>query len=333
MTVHLVGAGPGDPALLTVKAADLLRRADVVVFDRLIDTRVLELAPPWAELVDVGKRPGGPVEAQSWINDVLVDRGRRCSCVVRLKGGDPFVFGRGGEEALELRAAGIAVEVVPGITSAVAAPAAAGVLDQRVEAANALVAFVSFCLASSATYLWNDVADRDADARHPRKRLRPVASGALDPTTATVAGGGLLAAGLALSLLATWQLTVVVALYVMVTTAYSLVLKHVAVVDLVAVAAGFVLRAIGGAAATGVPISNWFFIVTSFGSLFVVTGKRSGEAAGLADRAGAVRATLTVYSSSFLAQIRAVSAGVMLVAYCLWAFEQALEAGSRIPLY
>lgn len=127
MTVHLVGAGPGDPELLTMKAVRLLERADVVVYDRLVDARVLELAPPWAELVDVGKRPGAPSDAQARINDILVDRGRRFDCVVRLKGGDPFVFGRGGEEALELRAAGIEVAEVPGITSAIAAPAAAGV--------------------------------------------------------------------------------------------------------------------------------------------------------------------------------------------------------------
>jgi uroporphyrin-III C-methyltransferase len=127
VTVHLVGAGPGDPELLTVKAVRLLERADVVVFDRLVDERILGLAAPWAELVDVGKHPGAPSDAQDRINDILVDRGRRFDCVVRLKGGDPFVFGRGGEEALELRAAGIAVDEVPGITSAIAAPAAAGI--------------------------------------------------------------------------------------------------------------------------------------------------------------------------------------------------------------
>lgn len=127
MTVHLVGAGPGDPDLLTLKAVRLLERADVVVHDRLVDDRILELAAPWAELVDVGKRPGAPSDAQSRINDILIDRGRHVDCVVRLKGGDPFVFGRGGEEALELRAAGIEVEEVPGITSAIAAPAAAGI--------------------------------------------------------------------------------------------------------------------------------------------------------------------------------------------------------------
>jgi len=127
MTVYLVGAGPGDPELLTVKATRLLQRADVVVHDRLIEPAVLDLAPPWAEMIDVGKRPGAPTDSQTRINDLLTDRGRRFDCVVRLKGGDPFVFGRGGEEALELRAAGINVEAVPGITSAIAAPAAAGI--------------------------------------------------------------------------------------------------------------------------------------------------------------------------------------------------------------
>jgi uroporphyrin-III C-methyltransferase len=127
VTVHLVGAGPGDPDLLTLKAARLLGEADVVVHDRLVDPRILALAAPWAEMVDVGKRPGAPADAQARINDILVDRGRRFDCVVRLKGGDPFVFGRGGEEALELRAAGVDVEEVPGITSSIAAPAAAGI--------------------------------------------------------------------------------------------------------------------------------------------------------------------------------------------------------------
>lgn len=127
MTVYLVGAGPGDPDLLTVKATKLLRRADVVVYDRLVEPALLALAPPWAELIDVGKRPGSPIEAQMRINDVLIDRAKRFECVVRLKGGDPFVFGRGGEEALELGTAGIEVEVVPGLSSALTAPLSAGI--------------------------------------------------------------------------------------------------------------------------------------------------------------------------------------------------------------
>lgn len=127
MTVFLVGAGPGDPDLLTMRAVSLLARADVVVHDRLVDGRVLASAAPWAELVDVGKVPGSTQNSQDEINAVLVDRGRRFETVVRLKGGDPFIFGRGGEEAEVLIAHGIAVEVVPGVSSSVAAPAAAGI--------------------------------------------------------------------------------------------------------------------------------------------------------------------------------------------------------------
>ena len=127
MTVYLVGAGPGHPDLLTVKAARLLDTADVVVHDRLVDPRVLDLIAPWAEVIDVGKRPGGPADAQDRIHRVLVAAAGRADTVVRLKGGAPFVFGRGGEEAEALRRAGVDVEVVPGITSAIAGPAAAGI--------------------------------------------------------------------------------------------------------------------------------------------------------------------------------------------------------------
>jgi uroporphyrin-III C-methyltransferase len=126
VTVYLVGAGPGDPELLTVKAASLLQRADVVVHDRLVSPAILALAPPSAEFVDVGKRPGGTVQ-QSEINAVLVDRGTGFDCVVRLKGGDPHVFGRAAEEQIALGIAGIPCELVPGVSSAIAAPAAIGI--------------------------------------------------------------------------------------------------------------------------------------------------------------------------------------------------------------
>ena len=124
--ISLVGAGPGDPELLTVRGLRRLQDADVVVHDALVGTGVLALARPDAELVDVGKRPGSPV-AQELINELLIQLGRSGRNIVRLKGGDPFVFGRGGEEALALIRARLDFEVVPGVSSVMAAPAAAGI--------------------------------------------------------------------------------------------------------------------------------------------------------------------------------------------------------------
>lgn len=127
MAVYLVGAGPGDPGLLTRRGAELLSRAEVVVYDRLSVAALLDLAPPGAELRGVGKRPGGASVAQAEINRLLVSEGLAGRTVVRLKGGDPFVFARGGEEAAALAEAGVPFEVVPGVTSALAVPAYAGI--------------------------------------------------------------------------------------------------------------------------------------------------------------------------------------------------------------
>lgn len=127
MTVFLVGAGPGDPGLLTLRGAELLRHADVVVYDRLAHPSLVDLVPADAERIYVGKAPGKVELRQEDINALLVERGLAGHAVVRLKGGDPFVFGRGGEEAEALEAAGVAFEVVPGITSAIAGPAYAGI--------------------------------------------------------------------------------------------------------------------------------------------------------------------------------------------------------------
>jgi uroporphyrinogen III methyltransferase/synthase len=127
VTVWLVGAGPGDPGLLTLRGAEVLASAEVVVHDRLASAALLDLAPPGAERISVGKAPGRVEMDQDGINAVLVEHGLAGKRVVRLKGGDPFVFGRGGEEAEALAAAGVPFEVVPGITSAIAAPAYAGI--------------------------------------------------------------------------------------------------------------------------------------------------------------------------------------------------------------
>jgi uroporphyrinogen III methyltransferase/synthase len=140
--VYLVGAGPGDPGLLTARALELIATADVVLYDRLIPASALTGARADAELIYVGKEGGGPSMPQGQIDQALLDHARAGRTVVRLKGGDPFVFGRGGEEAEALRGAGIAVEIVPGVTAGVAAPAYAGIPVTHREAASA-VAFIT----------------------------------------------------------------------------------------------------------------------------------------------------------------------------------------------
>jgi uroporphyrin-III C-methyltransferase len=125
--VYIVGGGPGDPGLITVKGLACLRRADVVLYDRLVAPELLDEAPPHAERIDVGKEPTRHRRSQDEINALLVEKAQAGKTVVRLKGGDPFVFGRGGEECLTLKKAGIPFEVVPGVTSAIAVPAYAGI--------------------------------------------------------------------------------------------------------------------------------------------------------------------------------------------------------------
>lgn len=125
--VYIVGAGPGDPELITVRGLACLRRTDVVIYDRLVNEALVDEVPPWAERIFAGKAPGMHVFRQEKINALMIERAQAGQVVVRLKGGDPFVFGRGGEEIQALAEAGIPFEVVPGVTSALGVPACAGI--------------------------------------------------------------------------------------------------------------------------------------------------------------------------------------------------------------
>jgi decaprenyl-phosphate phosphoribosyltransferase len=208
------------------------------------------------------------------------------------------------------------------------APFAAGSLLEGDVPLRTLGAFLAFCLAASGTYCVNDAADAEADRLHPVKQRRPVASGEVTVPAAFALGAVLLAAGLALAAVVDVDLLVIVAAYVVLTVAYSWRLKHVAVVDIAAIAGGFILRAVAGGAAAPVPISEWFLIVTGFGSLFIVAGKRSAEHLDLGTEAGAVRTTLAEYSGEYLRFVRSTAAAACVLAYCLWAFERAEELAS-----
>jgi decaprenyl-phosphate phosphoribosyltransferase len=214
-----------------------------------------------------------------------------------------------------------------------AAPGAAGVLTHRDALLDTLVAFVAFCLAASGTYFLNDSLDAEADRLHPKKRFRPIAAGVISVTTGKISAAILIAAGIGLGFATgSWQLPLVTAIYVMCTTSYSIWFKHVSVIDITLLASGFVLRAIAGAAATGVPISDWFFIVTAFGSLFIVAGKRHAEFEEIGEDRAGFRATLGEYSIAYLNYVLAVASGVTMVAYCLWAFEKTARLGG-VPWY
>jgi decaprenyl-phosphate phosphoribosyltransferase len=215
-----------------------------------------------------------------------------------------------------------------------AAPGAAGVLDQPRELGITVLTFVAFCAAASGTYFWNDVLDVEADRAHPIKSRRPVASGALKSSTARGFGTVLPLVALGLAALTwRWQTVAVLALYMSITLSYSIVWKHIAVIDLVAIASGFVLRAAAGAVAVDVPMSSWFVLVTTFGSLFIVAGKRYAEARDLGDAAHGVRSTLGEYNEGYLRFVLAVTCGGALVSYCVWAFETKDLTDSDLPYY
>lgn len=205
-----------------------------------------------------------------------------------------------------------------------AAPAAAGVLPHPADLWRTAVALVVFVAASAATYLVNDVIDKPADELHPVKRLRPIASGQLPvPTALLVAallGFGALACSAALAL----PLAAVVGAYLAISISYSLYLKRLPLVEMACVVSGFTLRAVAGGAANHVPISPWFLLMTSFGALLIVAGKRSSEQQVLGDvQATTHRAALGAYAPEFLRGVRLLAMTVTVTTYCLWAFERA----------
>lgn len=215
-----------------------------------------------------------------------------------------------------------------------AAPGAAGVLSQRDPLLRTLAAVALFCAVSSGTYFVNDALDAAADREHPIKRNRPVAAGTVSVTLALVTGAALMVLGVALAAVLRYQLAVVLAIYVALQLSYSLYLKHQPVFDLVAVAGGFVLRAIAGAVAVPVPVSEWFLIVATFGSLLMVTGKRLAEHAELGEDRGAHRITLDSYSTTFLWVVVAISATGAILGYCLWALDlQTAAAHHHDPIW
>jgi decaprenyl-phosphate phosphoribosyltransferase len=208
----------------------------------------------------------------------------------------------------------------------VAAPLAAGKIDDRDVMAATLLALVSFCCASSAVYLFNDTFDRDVDRLHPTKRLRPIASGALPVPVALASAVVLAAAALVVGWLADPELAALVAAYLVLQVLYAVRLKHEPVLDISIVAAGFLMRAVAGGIAADLPLSQWFLLVSGFGSLFIVAGKRYSELHTLGSEAG-TRRSLVRYTDTYLRFVWSTAAGATVISYSLWAFEQAPDTG------
>ncbi len=203
-----------------------------------------------------------------------------------------------------------------------AAPLAAGTLFEPDVWPLVIAAFVVFSLSASGIYLLNDLLDVEEDRAHPTKRFRPIASGALPIPVAWVASILLLLAAPAFSLaIGSWQLGALLAVYEITQIAYCIWLKHVVVIDLVIVSSGFLLRAVAGALVLDLALSQWFLLVMSFGSLFMVAGKRFSEKLKIDQTGGVTRRSLEGYSLGYLRFVWSLAAGIALIAYSLWAFE------------
>jgi len=208
-----------------------------------------------------------------------------------------------------------------------AAPAAAGILDNPTQVRRAGIVFIGLCAVSSALYLLNDVRDADADRLHPVKRNRPIASRAISVPIALVTAAVLMVSGLALVASVRLAAVALVLLYVATALSYTYLLKQVAVLELFVVAAGFVIRAGVGGAATSIPVSVWFLTVACFGSFAIVVGKRSCERNRSDLDAGTTRAVLGRYSADFLARLQTVAIAGTLLSYAMWAYERSASIG------
>jgi decaprenyl-phosphate phosphoribosyltransferase len=194
--------------------------------------------------------------------------------------------------------------------------------DWRQVAIKVLIAFAAFSLAASTVYLVNEVRDVEADREHPTKRFRPIAAGVVPAWLAYCTAIVLGVAALGVSWLASLNLVIVIAIYIVMQLAYCFGLKHQAVLDICIVSSAYLIRAIAGGAATNIPLSQWFLLVMTFGSLFMVAGKRYAELQ-LAERTGAkIRKSLESYTASYLRFVWTLSATAMVLCYGLWAFER-----------
>ncbi len=191
-------------------------------------------------------------------------------------------------------------------------------LGEPGKVALSFAAFAIFCAASSAVYLFNDIADRDRDRRHPEKRHRPIASGRLSPSVAAAFGLMLAAVALAGAWAVNLQLLGVIGGYLVLQLAYNLALKRQPIVDTLCVAAGFLLRVVAGAVAIGAPMSSWLLVCTTFGSVFISFAKRRHEFSTLTADAAAHRESLAGYSKTTLDQFLVVSATATLLSYALY---------------
>lgn len=203
----------------------------------------------------------------------------------------------------------------------VGAAGAAGALGHDDVPVRVALACVAFCLLASGIYAVNDVCDAPEDRRHPRKRHRPVAAGELDPRAALALGGAMMLSGLGLCALVRWPLLIVGGGYLALTLSYTLFWRQVAILDVLAIAGGFVLRAIAGGEAAPVALSRWFVLVVTFVAVFVAAGKRQAELRRTAGTGVSGRRALKLYTPARLRAIVAGSSFAALFAYCVWAFE------------